>query len=59
MSYKKIIPCLDLENALEMAKFYNDAGADEIAYLTVKQQRKAEKRILQLSKRSARMSIFH
>ena len=27
MSYKKIIPCLDLENALEMAKFYNDAGA--------------------------------
>ena len=57
MSYKKIIPCLDLENALEMAKFYNDAGGDEISYL--EQQRKAEKRILQLSKRSARMSIFH
>ena len=59
MSYKKIIPCLDLENALEMAKFYNDAGADGLHILTVKQQRKAEKRILQLSKRSARMSIFH
>ena len=36
MSYKKIIPCLDLENALEMAKFYNDAGADEIAYFDSK-----------------------
>ena len=32
MIYKKIIPCLDLNNAVEMAKYYNDAGADEIAY---------------------------
>ncbi len=34
--YKKIIPCLDLENALEMARFYNDAGADEIAFFDSK-----------------------
>lgn len=32
MAYKKIIPCLDLENPVDMAKYYNDAGADEIAY---------------------------
>lgn len=32
MSYKKIIPCLDLDNPVSMAKYYNDAGADEIAY---------------------------
>lgn len=34
--YKKIIPCLDLDNAVEMAKFYNDAGADEIAFFDSK-----------------------
>ena len=59
MSYKKIIPCLDLENALEMAKFLTMPVQMRLHILTVKQQRKAEKRILQLSKRSARMSIFH
>ncbi|MBQ7707883.1 MAG: bifunctional phosphoribosyl-AMP cyclohydrolase/phosphoribosyl-ATP diphosphatase HisIE [Lachnospiraceae bacterium] len=32
MGYKKIIPCLSLENPLEEALFYNDAGADEIAF---------------------------
>ncbi len=32
MSYRKIIPCLDLEDPVAMAKYYNDAGADEIAY---------------------------
>lgn len=32
MEYKKIIPCLSLDNALEEAVFYNDAGADEIAF---------------------------
>ena len=26
MIYKKIIPCLDLNNAVDMAKYYNDAG---------------------------------
>ncbi len=32
MGYKKIIPCLSLDNPLEEALFYNDAGADEIAF---------------------------
>jgi phosphoribosyl-ATP pyrophosphohydrolase/phosphoribosyl-AMP cyclohydrolase len=32
MNYKKIIPCLSLENPIEEALFYNDAGADEIAF---------------------------
>ena len=36
MIYKKIIPCLDLNNAVDMAKYYNDAGADEIAYFDSK-----------------------
>ena len=34
--YKKIIPCLDLKNPIEMAKYYNDAGADEIAFFDSK-----------------------
>lgn len=32
MDYKKIIPCLSMENPIEEALFYNDAGADEIAF---------------------------
>jgi phosphoribosyl-ATP pyrophosphohydrolase/phosphoribosyl-AMP cyclohydrolase len=32
MNYKKIIPCLSLENPVDEALFYNDAGADEIAF---------------------------
>lgn len=32
MSYVKIIPCIDIHNPLATAKYYNDAGADEIAY---------------------------
>ncbi len=32
MGYKKIIPCLSLENPIEEALFYNDTGADEIAF---------------------------
>lgn len=32
MNYKKIIPCLSLDNPIEEALFYNDAGADEIAF---------------------------
>ena len=39
MICKKIIPCLDLNNAVEMAKYYNDAGADEIAYFDSKATR--------------------
>ena len=32
MDYKKIIPCLSMESPLADALFYNDAGADEIAF---------------------------
>jgi phosphoribosyl-ATP pyrophosphohydrolase/phosphoribosyl-AMP cyclohydrolase len=39
MNYKKIIPCLDLKNPVSAAKFYNDAGADEIAFFDSKATR--------------------
>lgn len=32
MNYKKIIPCLSLDHPFEEALYYNDAGADEIAF---------------------------
>jgi phosphoribosyl-ATP pyrophosphohydrolase/phosphoribosyl-AMP cyclohydrolase len=32
MDYKKIIPCVTMENPIKEAKFYNDAGADEVAF---------------------------
>lgn len=32
MEFTKIIPKLSLENPIDMAKYYNDCGADEIAY---------------------------
>lgn len=32
MEYKKIIPCLSLDNPIEEALFYNDSGADCIAF---------------------------
>ena len=32
MDYKKIIPCLSMDNPVEDALFFNDAGADEIAF---------------------------
>lgn len=32
MEYKKIIPCLSMDNPIEEALYYNDAGADEIAF---------------------------
>lgn len=32
MNYKKIIPCVTMENPIREAKFYNDAGADEVAF---------------------------
>lgn len=32
MNYKKIVPCISLENPIEDALFFNDAGADEIAF---------------------------
>lgn len=30
--YIKVIPCLDLNDPLDAAKYYNDSGADEIAF---------------------------
>ncbi len=36
MNYVKIIPCIDLNNPIEAAKYYSDAGADEIAYFDSK-----------------------
>lgn len=36
MTCKMIIPCLDLKKPLEMARYYNDAGADAIAYFDSK-----------------------
>ncbi|MDO4554760.1 MAG: bifunctional phosphoribosyl-AMP cyclohydrolase/phosphoribosyl-ATP diphosphatase HisIE [Lachnospiraceae bacterium] len=36
MDYVKIIPCLDLDNPVEAACYYNDSGADEIAYFDSK-----------------------
>ena len=32
MMYKKIIPCVTMNNPVAEAKFYNDAGADEVAF---------------------------
>lgn len=32
----KIIPCLDLEDPIASARYYNDSGADEIAYFDSK-----------------------
>ncbi len=32
MDYKMIIPCVTMENPVEEAKFYDDAGADAIAF---------------------------
>ena len=36
MDYVKIIPCLDLEDPVASARYYNDCGADEIAYFDSK-----------------------
>lgn len=35
MKYTKIIPCLSMENPIEEALYYNDAGADEIAFFDI------------------------
>lgn len=36
MEYTKVIPCLDLENPVKAALYYNDSGADAIAYFDSK-----------------------
>lgn len=39
MNYKKIVPCISIENPIEDALFFNDAGADEIAFFDSSCQR--------------------
>lgn len=36
MEYTKVIPCLNLDNPVEAALYYNDSGADAIAYFDSK-----------------------
>ncbi len=36
MDYTRVIPCLDLDNPVEAARYYNDSGADAIAYFDSK-----------------------
>ncbi len=36
MDYVKMIPCLDLADPIASARYYNDSGADEIAYFDSK-----------------------
>ena len=36
MNNVKVIPCLDLNDPVGMAKYYNDAGADEVAFFDSK-----------------------
>lgn len=36
MEYTKVIPCLDLDHPVEAALYYNDSGADAIAYFDSK-----------------------
>lgn len=36
MEFTKVIPCLDLDNPVEAALYYNDSGADAIAYFDSK-----------------------
>ena len=32
MEYRKIIPCVTMEDPVAEARFYNDSGADEVAF---------------------------
>lgn len=36
MEFTKVIPCLDLDNPVQAALYYNDSGADAIAYFDSK-----------------------
>lgn len=54
MNYVKVIPCLDLENTIEMAKFYNDIGADEIAYFDNKCSKEGREANIELIKEITR-----
>ncbi|MCR5148650.1 MAG: bifunctional phosphoribosyl-AMP cyclohydrolase/phosphoribosyl-ATP diphosphatase HisIE [Eubacterium sp.] len=41
MEYRKIIPCVTMENPIEEARFYNDSGADEVAFFDSKASRES------------------
>ena len=53
--YTKVIPCLDLEKSLEMAKYYNDNGADEIAYFDSKATKEGRETNIEMIREIARV----
>lgn len=53
--YTKVIPCLDLQNPLEAAKFYNDSGADEIAYFDSKATKEGRETNIEMIREIARV----
>lgn len=54
MEYTKLIPCLDLENPVEMAKYYNDIGADEVAYFDSKATKEGREPNIEMIKEISR-----
>ena len=50
MDYTKIIPRLSLEKPVEMAKYYNDCGADEVAFFDSSASREGREPNIQLIK---------
>ena len=50
MDYTKIIPKLSLEKPVEMAKYYNDCGADEVAFFDSSASREGREPDIQLIK---------
>ena len=50
MEFTKIIPKLSLDRPVEMAKFYNDCGADEVAYFDSAASREGREPNIQLIK---------
>lgn len=53
--YTKVIPCLDLEKPLEAAKYYNDNGADEIAYFDSKATKEGRETNIEMIREIARV----
>ena len=53
--YTKVIPCLDLTKPLEVAKYYNDNGADEIAYFDSKATKEGRETNIEMIREIARV----
>ena len=53
--YTKVIPCLDLQNPLEAAKFYNDRREDEIAYFDSKATKEGRETNIEMIREIARV----